>query len=154
MPLIGGTVTGPVTCMTLLAFAALVTVTTLALSLMSAECYCYVCVHAYCAAQKPPYTELFAPPHLPVLLPLLSSHGQRRTTHGAQHVCVCLCVLVCVIIVMWIAVTFGAGDNELGTEGGAGAKALAEALRHLPNLTSIDLSKCVWAMFGCSMCWA
>jgi hypothetical protein len=83
-----------------------------------------------------------------------SSHGQRRTTHGAQHVCVCWCVLVCVIIVMWIAVTFGAGRNELGTEGGAGAKALAEALRHLPNLTSLDLSKCVWAMFGCSMCWA
>jgi hypothetical protein len=52
---------------------------------------------------------------------------------------------------MWIAVTFGAGGNGIG---GESATALAEALRHLPNLTSIDLSKCVWAMFGCSMCWA
>ena len=41
-----------------------------------------------------------------------------------------------------MAVTFGAGSNGLGSEGGAGAKALADALRHLPNMTTLQMGKC------------
>jgi hypothetical protein len=42
------------------------------------------------------------------------------------------------------AVTFGVttGYNGLGAEGGAGMKAVADALPHLPNLTSLNLGKC------------
>ncbi len=45
-----------------------------------------------------------------------------------------------------IAVTFGADNNGLGKYGGAAAKLFADALQHLPNLTSLHWGKCVWAM--------
>jgi hypothetical protein len=41
-----------------------------------------------------------------------------------------------------ITVIFGAGDNKLGSQDGAAAKAMASALQHLPQLTSLNLGMC------------